>query len=347
MFPEALSARLLAAIGVGVCLVDAETRRIRFRNPTFATWFPDATIDTPVGEAIEALGPEALERAIDGPVLELKAKVKRRSLVIETRVQSAEYDGRTLLVLECQNVSRLRETEAMIDSYSTMVERRTRDLEREKTQVEKLLLNIMPRSVYEEYMTFGSVAPRLFEPVSVLMLDFVGFTDMAAAADPTVTVSELNDLFTAFDRIGELYGCERIKTIGDCYMAVAGLPHPNPDHARSVAQCALKMMRYLERRNSTHQHRWRARIGIASGSVVGSVVGIQKYIYYVFGPAVNRAARLQALSEPMEITLSGEMASELVDEFRVLRRRTELLRGFGEVSVATLAERGRGERAVA
>ena len=148
------------------------------------------------------------------------------------QLREAVHEGRRILVLECQNVSRLRETEAMIDSYATMTERRTRELEREKTQVEKLLLNVLPRSVYEEYKTFGSVTPRLFEPVSVLMLDFVGFTEMAVAEDPTETVSELNALFTAFDRIAEMNGCERIKTIGDCYMAVAGLPHPTPDHAR-------------------------------------------------------------------------------------------------------------------
>ncbi|MEM8728867.1 MAG: adenylate/guanylate cyclase domain-containing protein [Pseudomonadota bacterium] len=340
MFPEALSARLLKSIGVGVCLVDTSDQtsenRVLYANPTFLGWFPEATSGADICEAVGGLAPEKLTS--DAP-FELRTKVKRRTLVIETQVRTADYDGRPMLVMECQNVSRLRETEAMIDSYAAMVDRRTRDLEREKTHVEKLLLNIMPRSVYEEYTTFGSVAPRLFEPVSVLMLDFVGFTEMAAAADPTVTVGELNDIFTAFDRIAELYGCERIKTIGDCYMAVAGLPHPNPDHALAAARCAVKMMRYLERRNLTHQHRWQARIGIASGSVVGSVVGIQKYVYDVFGPAVNRAARLQQVSEPMEITICGDLVDPLIDGFDISNQREETLRGFGEVTLATLRDR--------
>ena len=344
MFPEALSARLLKAIGVGVCLVDAGTRRVVFANPTFLGWFPDALAGADLCETVGGLDPVRLGN--DTP-FELRTKVKRRTLVIETQVRRADHDGRPMLVIECQNVSRLRETEAMIDSYAAMVDRRTRDLEREKTHVEKLLLNIMPRSVYEEYTTFGSVAPRLFEPVSVLMLDFVGFTEMAAAADPTVTVGELNDIFTAFDRIGELCGCERIKTIGDCYMAVAGLPHPHPDHALAAARCAVKMMRYLDRRNTTHQHQWRARIGIASGSVVGSVVGIQKYVYDVFGPAVNRAARLQQISDPMEITICGSLMGELIDTFDISPPRTEDLRGFGEVSVATLSERRPAASAIA
>lgn len=335
MMIEPLSARLLKTIGVGICLIDKESLAVTFCNPVFSTWFPEVTAGVMACETVDGLTPEVLQQSV---TLELKTKIKRRTLIIEARVYATEHDGRAILVLECQNVSRLRETEAMIDSYVAMVERRTRDLEREKSQVEKLLLNIMPRTVYEEYKSFGSVSPRLFEPVSVVMLDFVGFTDMAVAADPTVTVAELNDIFTAFDRIGELHGCERIKTVGDCYMAVAGLPHPNPDHVRNAAQCATRMIRYLRRRNETHPHQWQARIGIASGSVVGSVVGVQKYIYDVFGPAVNYAARLQALSDPMDITVCSSFAADLTDEFHLGTLRDVTVRGFGSRHVATLHE---------
>lgn len=339
MFPQDLNERLLKSIGVGICLAEADTHHIVSVNATFAAWFTGAQTGGWLEACFETLTPDDFVRVNKGQVVEVTTKVNRRTLVIELRAHSAEYQGQDLLVLEAQNISRLRETEAMIDSYAAMVDRRTRDLEREKTQVEKLLLNLMPRSVYEEYMTFGSVTPRLFEPVSVLMLDFVGFTGMAAASDPTVTVTELNDIFTAFDRISELHGCERIKTIGDCYMAVTGLPHPTPDHALSAARCASKMIRYLNHRNATHQHKWKARIGIATGSVVGSVVGVQRYIYDVFGPAVNCAARLQALSEPMEITVCESMEEHLVDEFELTDVRTETLRGFGEIRVARLRER--------
>ncbi len=341
MFPQDISERLLKSIGVGICLADAKSHQIVSFNATFSTWFAGAEVGGWLDACFATVTAEDYERLKNGAMIETTTKVKRRTLVIELRAHKAEYEGQTLLVLEAQNISRLRETEAMIDSYATMVDRRTRDLEREKTQVEKLLLNLMPRSVYEEYMTFGSVAPRLFEPVSVLMLDFVGFTDMAAAADPTVTVSELNDIFTAFDRISELHGCERIKTVGDCYMAVVGLPHPNADHALSAARCAAKMIRYLNRRNTTHQHQWKARIGIASGSVVGSVVGVQKYIYDVFGPAVNCAARLQSLSDPMEITVCASMEDALIEEFDLCDPRTETVRGFGDMRIAHIRERAR------
>lgn len=337
MLPERIGTKLLDAMGVGVCIVRADDMQVLFRNPAFAAWFPGVEVGAPVRAGGEALDPARLLAAADGAAIELQARPRRRVLILETQVRRAEYEDRSILVLESQNVSRLRETEAMIDSYVALTERRNRDLEREKTQVEKLLLNIMPRTVYEEYKTFGSVAPRLFEPVSVIMLDFAGFTEMAASADPTVTVAELNDLFTAFDRIGEMHGCERIKTIGDCYMAVAGLPHANQEHALAAARCASKMMRYLQRRNETHPHRWLARIGLASGPVVGSVVGVQKYVYDVFGPAVNLAARLQAISEPMEITVCTDAATDLSDDFELLRPRSRKVKGFGDMSVATLS----------
>lgn len=194
----------------------------------------------------------------------------------------------------------------------------------------------MPSSVYEEFRNFGVVSPQRYDPVSVLMLDFVGFTDMAAAACPTLTVAELNDIFSAFDRIAEQYGCERIKTLGDSYLAVAGMPTPNVDHAAAVAQCAIRFRRYLERRNQTHPNRWRCRIGLASGAVVGSVVGVQKYVYDVFGPAVNLAARLQNHAEPMEIVLDGALADSLPDGFPIEQLGPSAVRGFGERRLARL-----------
>ena len=132
--------------------------------------------------------------------------------------------------------------------------------------------------------------------VSVVVLDFIDFTKIVAEMDPNVIVGELNDIFTSFDRISEQFGCERIKTMGDAYLAISGMPDPNPDHARAVATCATRFVKYLERRNQGSQHKWLCRVGIATGSVVGSVVGVQKYVYDIFGPAVNLASRLQDLT---------------------------------------------------
>lgn len=327
-----ISARLLSSINVGICIIDADDGVIVSLNQTFRTWFRDAV----QGQVLSLGTSHPLKDLPDRKPVEVRTKVKHRTLVVELSAHEAEHEGNRLIIIEGHNISRLRETEAMIDSYAAMVDKRTRELQRENRRVEKLLLNMMPKSVYEEFMTFGCVTPRLFEPVTVIMLDFVGFTKMAAAGDPNVTVSELNSIFTAFDQIGELHGSERIKTIGDCYMAVTGLPHSTPDHALSAARVASKMMRFLERRNQTHPHKWRARIGIASGPVVGSVVGVQKYVYDVFGPTVNMAARLQAQSNPMEITICDSMREELLDDFKISEAEAVSLHGFGDTQIARL-----------
>ncbi|KIC38127.1 adenylate cyclase [Ruegeria sp. ANG-R] len=336
---EAINEQLLRAIGVGVALLDRQTLRFGFRNDTFDEWFSGDSQSDPLQQLFPDLDVNTLQKNLFETgryTSEITFKKKRRTLVIALDFTVAHDD---VLVLVCQNITRIKELESMIDSYSMMVERNTRELKREKEQVEKLLLNLMPRSVYEEYKTFGVVTPQLYDPVSVLMLDFVGFTDMVASQDPSVTVTELNDIYSAFDRIGEQFGCERIKTIGDAYITVAGLPDPTPDHAKAIASTAIRFVRYLTRRNLSHPHQWRCRIGLASGSVVGSVVGIQKYVYDIFGPAVNLASRLQEFSEPMTITVQDEVAHVLKDQFDLENIGSREIRGFGEQDIWCLFDR--------
>ncbi len=338
---EDINEQLLRAIGVGVALLDRKTLDFGFYNDTFEEWFASENPLTSLTDLFETLDLDAMKQNLDDQgryTVEIRFKKKRRTLVIALDFTAAEEGGQDILVLVCQNITRIKELESMIDSYSMMVERNTRELKREKEQVEKLLLNIMPRSVYEEYKTFGVVTPQLYEPVSILMLDFVGFTDMVASKDPSVTVTELNDIYSAFDRIGEQYGCERIKTIGDAYIAVAGLPDPTPDHAKAVANAAIRFIRYLKRRNMSHPHKWQGRIGLSTGSVVGSVVGIQKYVYDIFGPAVNLASRLQEFSDPMQITVQDEMAKILREQFELENMGEKSIRGFGEMNVWKLLD---------
>ncbi|MEM9332706.1 MAG: adenylate/guanylate cyclase domain-containing protein, partial [Pseudomonadota bacterium] len=141
-----------------------------------------------------------------------------------------------------------------------------------------------------------------------------------------------------FDRIGEQFGCERIKTIGDAYITVAGLPDPTPDHAKSIANTAIRFVRYLNRRNKSHPHQWHCRIGLSTGSVVGSVVGIQKYVYDIFGPAVNLATRLQEFSDPMQISVQDEVAKVLKDQFDLKSLGSKTIRGFGDQEIWRLAD---------
>lgn len=241
--------------------------------------------------------------------------MKRRTMTVAVEFNRALEDDEGMIVLVCQNITRIKELESMIDSYSMMVERNTHEIRREKEQVEKLLLNMMPRTAYEEYKSFGVVAPRVFESVSVLTLDFAEFDAILSAHEPSVIVSELNDIYTAFDRIGEQFGCERVRTTGDSYFAVSGVPDPVRDHSGSIANTAIRFLRYLERRNSTHPISWNARIGLASGPVVGSVVGVQRYIYDVFGPAVTAADTIRLAADPMAIAADSSIADLLDSRF--------------------------------
>ena len=316
----AINEQLLRAIGVGVALLDLDSLRLRFCNDTFREWFGEIEIGKDLADLFAGLDVAAVKAALDGEghyTTETTFRLRRRTMTVAMAFNRALEGGEAIAVLVCQNISRIKELESMIDSYSMMVERNTREIKREKEQVEKLLLNMMPRSVYEEYKTFGVVTPRLYDPVAVLCLDFIDFVDLVATHDPGVVVSELNDIYTAFDRIGEQFGCGRIRTVGDVYITMSGMPDPSDEFAQSAANAAVRFIRYLEQRNAGHPIQWKCRIGISAGPVIGSVVGVQKYIYDVFGPAVVQASRLRYHAGPMKIIANRALIDGLGQRFQV------------------------------
>ncbi len=337
---ENFNKMLLESVGVGLAILTRESREVVFGNRRFVEWFP-GTVG--VGTRLEDLFPDVDVRKVesrlaDGKtyVCEAQIKIKRRPMTLALHFTRHVYNDMSVMILECTNITKIKELEYMIESYSKMVEKQNRTLQREKERVEKLLLNVMPRSVYEELKTFGVTAPQKYEMASVLMLDFVGFTDMAISQDPAGVIAELNDIFTAFDRIVEQFGCERIKTIGDAYTAVSGIPEHTPEHAHNIAKVALLILRYLQRRNAAHANEWICRIGINSGTLIGSIVGVQKYVYDIFGPAVNLAARLESLSEPMVITLCEDMHTLIRHDFSFTDRGVVDIKGFGSKHVYSL-----------
>lgn len=331
----AINEQLLRAVGVGVALFDAHSLQRRFQNDVFGTWFEAADADVRIGELFPQLDIDEMRALIDETgryATELKVRNRRRTMVIAQVFTRAEIGDEAVIVLECQNITRIRELEAMIESYSAMVERNTRDIQREKEQVEKLLLNIMPRPVYEEYKASGIVSPQAYESVTVLVLDFVGFAATLKRLPPATFVGELNELYNAFDHIGEQFGCERIKTTGDTYICVAGMHDKTDDHARAVANSAIRFIRYLKRRNDNAENHWVCRIGVATGPVVGSVVGTLKYVYDVFGDAVDAANAARAVATEMEAVVSSETVA--------------LLAGALPLTVPQCGETGTGARAL-
>lgn len=344
---EAINEKLLRSIGVGVAVADLDALVVLFANEKFVEWFGVAGSQASLESALPGIDVAALRDAVSSTgryAAELTVRPKRRSYAIALVASVVPGDGRRLLLIECQNVTRIRELEAMIESYSRMVEKNTRDLKREKERAERLLLNIMPRSVYDEFKTFGVTTPQRYDAVSVLLLDFVGFTEMSISSDPASLIGELNDIFTSFDRIAEQFGCERIKTMGDAYLAVCGMPERNPDHARTVAKVAMLFVRYLERRNESYPQKWLCRVGLSTGPAVGSVVGIQKYVYDIFGPSVNLAARMEAFAGPMEICVPDSMAAVLAGEFVFDDIGAHDVRGFGRMKIHRLLRESGPER---
>jgi class 3 adenylate cyclase len=324
---------LVQSLAVGVAIVDTESWAIEFENAKFFQWFPPVEdTDEPLTKRVVGLNIERAKDRLGGPRAyrtEVESRSETRSTPVVVEIKALpDSDGRRALV-ECRDISKQREAEYMLESYSNMSERHTRDLQKEKERVEKLLLNIMPRSIYEELKDYGTTTPQRFDDATVMMLDFVDFTEMAISQDPSGLIAELNDIFSAFDRIVELFGCERIKTIGDAYMAVSGVPEETPEHAQNVARVALRMKRYLEKRNAAHTEQWLGRIGINSGPVIGSIVGIQKYVYDIFGPGVNLAARMEQFAEPMTITLCENTYELLKDEFVCTEIGEAEIKGFG------------------
>ncbi len=327
--------QMLQSLNYGVALVDREDWSLLFENAKFFQWFPPPEDgQDSLAERLPGFKPDrAAERiARNRPYpMECEAGIGARTIPLSIELKALSENKDAPVLVEARDTSKQKEAEYMLASYSEISEKHARDLQREKDRVEKLLLNVMPRSVYEEMREFGTSTPQKFDSASVLMLDFVNFTEMAVSQDPSALISELNDIFSAFDRIAEMFGCERIKTIGDAYMAVSGVPEKTPDHAHNIAKLALRMRRYLEKRNAAHPEQWLCRIGINSGPLIGSIVGVQKYVYDIFGPGVNLAARMESFAEPMHITMS-EDTYRLIDRDFICREKGEFeVKGFGSI----------------
>jgi len=325
--------KIAQTLKIGVAIVEPEGWNVLFENASFFKWFaPKSDADEPLTERLPGFNAERVQARIqEGRAFnfQTEAQIGERKFPIAVEVRPLPDEDAGQVVVECHDVSKQKQAEYMLESYSKLAEKNAKDLEREKERVERLLLNIMPKSVYEEMMDYGTVTPQLFNDASILMIDFVGHTEMAIARDPAALVTELNDIFTVFDRITDMFGCERIRTVGDAYVAVSGLPEPSPEHAHNIARVALRMLRYIERRNSAHPEAWNCRIGINSGPVIGSLVGIQKYVYDIFGPGINMASRMETLSEPMKITISESTYQLIKNDFVCAERGEFEVKGFG------------------
>ncbi|NER00371.1 MAG: PAS domain-containing protein [Cyanothece sp. SIO2G6] len=221
------------------------------------------------------------------------------------------------------------------------VAQRTAELQQEKERSEQLLLNILPASIAEQLKRSGRSPAEHFEDVTILFADIVGFTGLAARTDPLSLVDTLNQVFSAFDHLVDKYGLEKIKTIGDAYMAVGGLPTVREDHAEAIAHMALDMQAYMHTLSEACEldRPLRIRIGINTGPVIAGVIGLKRFIYDLWGDSVNIAARMESHGEPGCIQVTETTYLKLRKQFELQQRGTVLVKGRGEMTTYWLLGR--------
>ena len=202
--------------------------------------------------------------------------------------------------------------------------------ERAEAETDTLLRNILPEPIVERLKAApGTTIADSFEDASVLFADLKGFVSFAKVLGPARTVEFLNRLMTELDTLAVRHGVEKIKTIGDAYMVAAGVPQAVPDHAERLAGMALDMLATIERAAAEARQPLAARIGIASGPMMGGVIGAKRLTYDVWGDTVNLAARLESSGEPGRVHVSARTKALLEEAYHLESRGQIEIRGLG------------------
>ena len=224
---------------------------------------------------------------------------------------------------------------AYVNNLESQILNRTAQINLERKKSDALLANILPKYVINDLKEKGFSEPRSLENISVMFTDFVGFTKISQEISATKLISELNDIFSEFDRITENHASERIKTIGDAYMCVSGLEHSAQSPQRNLISIALRMIAFLENRNQQNELEWHLRLGIASGDSVAGIVGQTKYLFDLFGDAVNTAARMESYSEPQSINIDQKTYLALADapDLLFIKRPITFVKGKGDMQM--------------
>lgn len=300
---------------------------------------------------------KASDRTRGIPIIFLSAVLEASEKVKAFNAGGADYITKPFQTVEViarvENQLRLRELELQLRdknlmlqqeiAYREQAEMETRLLlettQSQKEEIEELLLNILPKPIAKRLQERQSVIADSFSDVSVLFADLVGFTNFASQRSAAETVQVLNRIFSQFDELSLRHGLEKIKTMGDAYMVVGGLPEPQENHAFAIAQMALDMQAAVASFNVQNNHNFSLRIGINMGGVVAGVIGLTKFSYDLWGDTVNVAQRMESTGIPGEIQVTAAVYDRLKDNFLFKKRGAVEIKGKGEMMVYLLLGR--------
>jgi class 3 adenylate cyclase len=247
-----------------------------------------------------------------------------QAFILSRRFASAFVMAENLAVELIQSNQELIEWK---DRLEIRVEVRTSELNEEKEKADKLLRNILPEEVAEQLKQRGEVTPVLFENVTILFTDFEGFTQITEKLTPVELIKELDSCFVLFDNLADNYKLEKLKTIGDSYMCVGGIPIENKTNAVDTCLAAFEILAFMNQINKRKvlkgQSEWLLRIGIHTGPVIAGVVGTKKFAYDVWGDSVNIASRMEASGTANKINISSS-THELVNNFFISTYRGKI-----------------------
>jgi guanylate cyclase len=228
-------------------------------------------------------------------------------------------------------------TYMMLGYFVEQQDRARRALEAERERSERLLLNVLPEPIARRLKEKTGVIAEHYDAVTVLFADLVGFTEQSSVMAPAELVALLDRIFSAFDRLADAEGLEKIKTIGDAYMAAAGLPEERQDHLEAVARTALAMRDEIAGMAAASGQGWLAvRVGIDTGPAVAGVIGKRKFIYDLWGDTVNTASRMESHGLAGEIQVTERVAAALGPAFSLRARGTIEVKGKGPMATFLL-----------
>jgi class 3 adenylate cyclase/ketosteroid isomerase-like protein len=286
--------------------------------------FPDPFEINTIWETVRVVGDIAWVEANTAWIRNVKGKSVKDIIRLTTIFKKEQGRWMVIHMHGSEPDYRLQDGEFMVNEniidrnrvLEKQVFERTQELELEKQRSDKLLLNILPEKVAEELKTNGKAVAKLYSQVTVLFTDFKDFTLFSQQLSPQELIDELHECFREFDRILWKYNIEKIKTIGDGYLAVSGLPASNENHAADVVRFAIDVRDFIdERKKKLGKRSLQIRIGIHSGEVIAGIVGIKKFAYDIWGDTVNTAARMQQNCQPGKVNISGSTYAMVKDKF--------------------------------